>query len=148
MYACMLIFQLVGALLLLLNGINGSREKVIANCFSGSNNAERDENGICTIPATKLQKSASVIYLNNIAFGDLVIGYGIATFSPMSSSESWITALTVLGGTTILLSLQFFASFVLSKWKYPHDLAIPYEQLEKYDVDTPMTMAEIDELCK
>ena len=68
MFEGMLVFQLAGALILLLNSINGSNEVVIKNCFSGSNMVERDDNDICTIPKEKLRNSAHKIYLNIVAF--------------------------------------------------------------------------------
>ena len=61
MFEGMLVFQLAGALILLLNSINGSNEAVIKNCFSGSNMADRDDNNICTIPKEKLRNSAHKI---------------------------------------------------------------------------------------
>ena len=69
----MLVFQLSGALLLLLNCIKSGKESVIKNCFPGSNVVERDENNNCKIPREKLQESAQKIYVNVVAFMDLVI---------------------------------------------------------------------------
>ena len=43
LFVGMLVFQLAGALILLLNSINGSKEAVIKNCFPGSNIVERDD---------------------------------------------------------------------------------------------------------
>ena len=82
MFISMLVFQLSGALLLLLNCIKSGKESVIKNCFPGSNVVERDENNNCKIPKEKLQESAHKIYLNIVAFVDLVIGYLFAAFSP------------------------------------------------------------------
>ena len=72
MFISMLVFQLSGALLLLLNCIKSGKESVIKNCFPGSNVVERDENNNCKIPKEKLQESAHKIYLNIVAFADLV----------------------------------------------------------------------------
>ena len=81
-FIAMLALQVAGALVLLLNNINGSREAVIRSCFPGSNTVKRDNDNNCVLPCEKLQRSAHAIYLNIVAFFDLVIGYGIAAFSP------------------------------------------------------------------
>ena len=50
LFVGMLSFQLAGALILLLNGLKGTEDAVIKNCFPGSNIVERDEHDNCTIP--------------------------------------------------------------------------------------------------
>lgn len=87
MFISMLVFQLSGALLLLLNCIKSGKKSVIGNCFPGSNVVERDENNNCKIPKEKLQESAHKIYLNIVAFVDLVIGYLFAVFSPTADVQ-------------------------------------------------------------
>lgn len=146
MFEGMLIFQLAGALILLLNSINGSNEVVIKNCFSGSNMVERDDNDICTIPKEKLRNSAHKIYLNIVAFLDLVIGYGIAAFSPSPTTSTLCTFAIVLAGSFTLMVMEYF----LSKWgawaKYPVDELVPYSKLKKHGVDTNITGKELDEM--
>lgn len=91
MFISVLVFQLSGALLLLLNGMKSRKEEVIKNCFQGSDEIECDENNNCRIPKEKLQKSAHKIYMNIVAFVDLVIGYSFAVFSPNSDAKiKWI----------------------------------------------------------
>lgn len=87
LFVGMLVFQLSGALILLLNSVKCSKERIIKNCFPGSNFVERDENNNCKIEKEKLQKSAHNTYLNMTAFVDLVIGYILAVFSPTSTTE-------------------------------------------------------------
>lgn len=144
----MLAFQLAGALILLLNCCKGNKKTVIENCFPGSNVVERDENNNCTIPKEKLQESAHKIYLNILAFGDLVIGYAIAAFSPV---QVWSTLYTVLGvaGITLLLLLgEYYLSKLFARIVYAEDEIVSYNELEKSGVDTFVTDKEIYDMFK
>lgn len=143
----MLTFQLTGALILLLNCVKGSRKAVIKNCFPGSNIAERDENNNCTIPKSKMRESAHEIYLNIVAFGDLVIGYILAAFSPISEFQIHDTLCAVCVSTLVLLLAEYYLSKLVAKLAYSKDELVPYSELEAYAVDTVITTAEIDAIC-
>lgn len=82
LYIMMLIFQLVGALILLFNTVNGSKEKVISNCFLGNNCVIPNNDDNCVITKDQLIRSANQIFLNITAFADLLIGYFVAALSP------------------------------------------------------------------
>lgn len=140
----MLAFQLAGALLLLLNCSIGSKKAVIKNCFPGSNIAERDENNNCTIPKERLRASAHSIYLNIAAFGDLVLGYALAAFSPVAVYQTCVTVIGVAGATCVLLIAEYYLSRLIAKIVYAKDELVPYSELEESGVDTMSTNAEID----
>lgn len=144
LFICMLVLQMTGALLLLLNCSKGSKKAVIKNCFPGSNIAERDDNNNCTIPKEKLQESAHKIYLNITAFADLVVGYIIAAFSPIATYSTCYTVLGVAALTVILLVCEFYFSRLTARLVYSKDEEIQYSELEKNGVDTEITLAEID----
>ena len=144
MFICMLALQLAGALLLLLNCSKGSKKAVIKNCFPGSNIAERDENNNCIIPKEKLQESAHKIYLNIVAFVDLVVGYMLAAFSPVATYSTCYTVIGVAVLTIVLLVLEFYFSRLVSRIVYSKDKEVPYSELEENGVDTEMTETEID----
>ena len=146
MFICMLVFQLSGALLLLLNCIKGGKESVIKNCFPGSNVVERDENNNCKIPREKLQKSAHKIYMNIVAFMDLVIGYLFAAFSPTTDVQIGLILVEVIVATTLLLALEYYLSCFCAKKVYAKDISIPFEEFE--DLDTIIRKQEIDDLFK
>lgn len=142
----MLAFQLAGALILLLNVVKGNKKAVIKNCFSGSNIADRDDDNNCVIPKDKLQSSAHVIYLNIVAFADLVVGYLIAAFSPVATYATCYTVLGVVGGTVVLLLAEYYLSLLMAKLIYAQDMMVPYSELEQYGVDTNITNKEIDDM--
>lgn len=142
----MLSFQLAGALILLLNCCIGSREAVIKNCFPGTNIVARDDNDQCVIPKGKLQESAYKIYLNAAAFLDLVVGYLLASFSPVSPYSQWETVGGVAVGTIILLAGEYLFSKKLSAAIYSKDIDVPYSELEKNGVDTVATDKEVQEM--
>ena len=142
----MLVFQLSGALLLLLNCIKSGKDAVIKNCFPGSNIVERDENNNCKIPREKLQESAHKIYLNIVAFVDLVIGYLFAVFSPTADVQIELVLLEVIVATVILLMLEYYISRFCAKRIYAKDISIPFDELE--GVDTTVTEQEIEDLFK
>lgn len=142
LFVGMLAFQLSGALILLLNSVNGRKETIIKNCFPGSNVVERDKNNNCKIEKEKLQKSAHNTYLNMIAFVDLVVGYILAVFSPTSKTEICLVLLEVILFTCILLGAEYFLSLICAKTKYANDMVIPFENLD--GVDTVITLEEID----
>ena len=142
----MLAFQLSGALLLLLNCIKSGKDAVIKNCFPGSNIVERDENNNCKIPREKLQESAHKIYLNIVAFVDLVIGYLFAVFSPTADVQIELVLVEVIVATVILLMLEYYISRFCAKRIYAKDISIPFDELE--GVDTTVTEQEIEDLFK
>lgn len=144
LFICMLALQLAGALLLLLNCSKGSKKAVIKNCFPGSNIAERDENNNCIIAKEKLQESAHKIYLNIVAFTDLVAGYILAAFSPIATYATCYTAIGVALLTIVLLIIEFNFSHMVARFVYSKDEEVPYSELEKDGVDTEITVAEID----
>lgn len=144
MFIGMLAFQLSGALVLLLNCIKGGKKAVIRKCFPGTNIVERDENNNCIIPKEKLQESAHKIYLNILAFADLVIGYLFATFSPSTNARIEVILLEVIIATFIVLLLEYYVSRFCAKRIYAKDIIIPFEELE--GVDTVIIEQEIDDL--
>ena len=146
MFISMLVFQLSGALLLLLNCIKSGKDAVIKNCFPGSNIVERDENNNCKIPREKLQESAHKIYLNIVAFADLVIGYLFAAFSPTADVQIELVLVEVIVATVILLMLEYYISRFCAKRIYAKDISIPFDELE--GVDTTVTEQEIEDLFK
>ena len=146
LFVGMLVFQLAGALILLLNSINGSKEAVIKNCFPGSNIVERDDDDNRVLPHEHLRNGAHKIYLNIIAFLDLVIGYGIAAFSPCTTYQTLHTVVMVLGGSILLTLMEYGASKWIARIKYRVDLTIAYSELEKHGVETTATGKEMDEM--
>jgi len=146
LFICMLAFQLAGALILLLNVVKGNKNAVIKNCFPVSNIADRDDDNNCVIPKDKLQGSAHAIYLNIVAFGDLVVGYLIGAFSPVATYETCHTVLGVVGGTVVLLLVEYYVSLLIAKLVYAQDIIKPYSELEGYGVDTNITNKEIDDM--
>ena len=142
----MSLFQLSGALLLLLNCIKSGKESVIKNCFPGSNVVERDENNNCKIPKEKLQESAHKIYLNIVAFAELVIGYLFAAFSPTADVQIELVLAKVIVATVILLVLEYYFSYFCAKRIYAKDISVPFDELE--GVDTTVTKQEIEDLFK
>ena len=146
MFICMLVFQLSGALLLLLNCIKSGKESVIKNCFPGSNVVERDENNNCKIPREKLQESAQKIYVNVVAFMDLVIGYLLAAFSPTTDVQIGLILVEVIVATTLLLMLEYYSSRFCAKKIYAKDISVSYDELD--GVDTFITKQESDDMFK
>jgi hypothetical protein len=147
LFVGMLAFQLAGALLLLLNCVKGSKKAVIRNCFPGSNVVKRDENNNCKIPKEKMRESAHKIYLNIVAFGDLVVGYAMAMFSPVAEYTTGYTVLVAAIVTVVLLVAEYYMCRLVSKLIYSKDELVPYDELEQNGVDTVITRAEIDAMC-
>ena len=132
---------------MLLNCVKGTKEAVIKNCFPGSNIVERDDDNNCTIPKEKMRESAHKIYRNIVAFGDLVIGYAIAAFSPISLYRIGYTLLFVSAGTLIMLIAEYYLTKLVAQLIYAKDEIVPYEYLAANGVETTITNAEIDAIC-
>lgn len=145
-FIAMLVFQLAGALILLLNCCIGSRKAVIRSCFPGSNIVQPDGNNECIIPKDKLRASAHKIYLNMAAFLDLVIGYLLAAFSPESSFSQFVTIVSVVVVTLILLVVEYFGSKKLAAVIYSEDMKLPYSELKKNDVDAFASDQDVKEM--
>lgn len=142
----MLSFQLSGALLLLLNVCIGSRKAIIKNCFPGTNIVTRNKEDRCNLSKKQLQISAHKIYLNAVAFFDLVVGYLLAAFSPVSPYSGCCTAVIAAVVTMVLLAGENFLIKGLAAVLYSKDMQLPYSELEKIGVDTVIANKEIDEV--
>ena len=79
LFVGMLSFQLAGALILLLNGLKGTEDAVIKNCFPGSNIVERDEHDNCTIPREQLRKFGFRIFVGCVQSG-VILWYSLHCF--------------------------------------------------------------------
>lgn len=131
---------------MLVNCVKGNRKAVVRNCFPGSNVVERDDNDICVIPKEKLQVTAHTLYLNIAAFADLVVGYLIAAFSPVSTFGTVYTVLGAVGTTVVLLSLEYCLCRMVAKIVYAKDMKVEYSELEENGVDTTITNREIEDM--
>ena len=76
-----------------------------------------------------MQESAHKIYLNILAFADLVIGYLFATFSPSANARIEVVLLEVIIATFIVLLLEYYVSRFCAKRIYAKDIIIPFEEL-------------------
>ena len=148
LFVVMIVFQLAGAIILLLKNIIGSEDRILKNCFPGSNVVSRDDNDNCLIEKELLRSSAKDIYLNIIAFFDLVIGYGVLIWNPTNSWGITTTVMTVIGLTGFLLTSEYLLCGLFTKKKYASDKMVPYSKLEEFGVDTTVTNKEIDEMFK
>lgn len=147
LYIVMLVFQLVGALILLINVVNGSKEKVISNCYPGSNVVTRDDDNNVLISKEQLQKSANKIYVNIVAFADLLIGYIIAAFSPAPLKNQVITVVVVIAFSIFLVFFEFCIIKLVARIRYSDDIKYSYDNLKKMGVDTNISQKEIDEIA-
>ena len=146
LYACMLAIQLTGALVLLLNSLAGGKKTVIQNCFPSTNFVERDEYNNCRIEKKRLQASAQKIYLNVVAFADMVIGYLLAALNPNATFPICYTVICVIAVTIFLLGTEYGITRLLAQIVFSKDEIIPYSDLE--GVDTIITEAETKEMLK
>lgn len=146
MYCTMLVFQLSGAIVLLLNSIKANEERIIKGCFPGSNIVERDDNDMCLIKKEKLQKSAVTVYLNIMAFADLVFGYGIAAWNPSSEVQGFKGMIFVIACSLTVTFWEYCGCFIMSKLKYSKDKEVHYSILQKNGVDTTLTPKDVTSL--
>ena len=138
--------QLSGAVILLLWCLKGtSKEQIVRKYFPGSNTVKRDDEDNCVLKKEKLQSITSEVYVNALAFVDLIIGYLSAYFAKDTFIPIVAVALTVLI-TTILIVGEYVIARKFAAYKYPSDMIIPYSYLEKYDVDTFSTDKEVNDM--
>ena len=140
--------QLSGAVILLLWCLRGaSKEQVVRKYFPGSNTVKRDDENNCTLSKERLQEITSEVYVNALAFVDLILGYLIAYFIQNTIEPIVAVILTVLL-TISLIVIERVVARKLAEMKYPKDLVIPYSFLAKYGVDTFITNKEIDDMFR
>lgn len=139
-------FQLAGAIILLLWCLKGAKkENIIKRYFPGSNVIERDDDNNCVLHKDKLRMVSREVYINIIAFCDLIIGYGLSFYA--SQSERKLTALMIsMAITTVLLAFEYLVTHIVSIMVFKEDLIKKYDELEKYDVDTIITNKEIEDI--
>lgn len=118
-------FQVAGALILLLWCIGNLDKKVKQNCVdshAGILWGEFDAGGEYTnLSAADLQASAKNIYLNIVAFGNLVVGYALAIFmTDVAVSPCYILLFVVLAVVAILCIEYFLIAKIAAK-KYCED---------------------------
>lgn len=118
-------FQVAGALILLLWCIGNLDNKVKQNCIDNHTGillGEFDAGGEYTkLSATDLQTSAKNIYLNIVAFGNLVVGYALAIFMSDVAISPWFILLFVVLAVVIILCIEYFAIIKIAERKYRVD---------------------------
>ncbi len=138
--------QLAGAVILLLWCLKGaSKEQIVRKYFPGSNTVERDEKDNCVLRKEKLQSITSEVYVNVLAFVDLIAGYLSAYFIKETFVPVVAVALTVFI-TIVLIACEYRIARRFAAYKYPSDMVVPYDYLKKYGVDTFATNKEIDDM--
>ena len=138
--------QLAGAVILLLWCLKGaSKEQIVLKYFPGSNTVKCDDEDNCILRKEKLQSITSEVYVNALAFVDLIIGYLSAYFVKDTFIPIVAVALTVLI-TTVLIVCEYVIARKFAAYKYPADMIIPYSYLEKYGVDTFATDKEVNDM--
>lgn len=139
-------FQLAGAVILMLWCLKGSNEKqIISKYFPGSNIANRDNKNNCILKKEKIRSITRDIYINVLAFTNLIIGYLISYFNVDTLNPIHSVILTLLF-TTIIIAAEYLLATLIAYLKYRQDLIINYSQLEKFGVDTTVTEKEVDEM--
>ncbi len=138
--------QLAGSIILSFGCFTKIRENALKMCFPGSNIALRDKNNNCIIDKGLLQKNAQKIILTRYSFICLTVGYLLSIFCGDNTRKPWISFVIVLSIISLMLLFGYLISIVISKEMYKSDQIVPYEQLEKLDVDTCITEEEINSL--
>ncbi len=142
MFIVMIVFQLSGALILLYASVNTRKEKIIQNCFPGSNFVTRDNENKCVIQKEKLQKSAHTIYLNITTFINLVIGYALAAFSFTQRLPTFLVVILIICGSIVLSWGEYCLCRSIARRKYAEDRIVSYNDLEPLGVESPATLKE------
>lgn len=139
-------FQLAGALILLLWSFKAmARERVIERCFVKGAYIERDDCGNGHIDKKRLQNVSKETVLNVFAFINLIIGYGITFWESNNFSRPCAILITILM-TTGLLLLEYLLAWFISWLRFPKDIILSSKEIEKMDVITESTAAEIEEM--
>ena len=121
-----------------------TEEEIIRRYFPGSNLIERDKNNFGTLKKEKLQSVASVAYINVVAVFNLIIGYMTAFFSSENSDNILSSILLTFIFTAIILYIESKIVKRFSKFKYPNDVKVPFDDLKNADIETIITFEEID----
>ena len=138
--------QLTGAVILLLWCLKGAnKEQIVRKYFPGSNTVSRDDDDNCVLKKEKLQEITSEVYVNALAFVDLIIGYLVAYFVTETFDPMVAVALTILL-TLVLILTEHIIARKLAACKYPEDIIIPYSDLEKHGVETFATDKEVSDM--
>ena len=140
--------QLSGAVILLLWCLKGAgKEQIIRKYFPGSNIVTPDDDGNCVLEKKKLQEVAKDIYVNIVAFIDLIIGYLITYFITDTYSSVSSVVITVILSIIVII-LEQFLSQKIAELKYPEDVIIKYKELEKHNVDAIASNKEVNEMLE
>ena len=139
-------FQLAGAIILLLWCLKGAKkENIIKRYFPGSNVIERDDDNNCVLHKDKLRMVSKEVYINIIAFCDLIVGYGLSFYASQSNNKTVAFIISMMI-TTILLVVEYAIAHLVSVLRYKEDLIEKYEVLKKHGVDTVSTNKEIEDM--
>lgn len=139
-------FQLAGAIILLLWCLKGAKkENIIKRYFPGSNVIERDDDNNCVLHKDKLRVVSREVYINIIAFCDLVLGYGLSFYAIQSDNKTAAFIISMII-TAVLLVVEYMIAHLISVLIYKEDIIEKYEVLERYGVDTVSTNKEIEDM--
>ncbi len=139
-------FQLSGAIILLLWCLNGAKkEQIIREYFPGSNTIKRDDDDNCILSKDRLQMITKEVYVNVMAFGNLIIGYLLTYFAVRTCTPVYAIGLTVFL-VVIIIAVEELLAKLFAAMKYSKDIIVPYDLLEKYGVDTFATDKEVSDM--
>lgn len=144
-YVFSYVFQLSGALLLLLWSLKGIRKNAIDLYFPSSSIVERDDDNICRLLKEILQKNAKTVILSVFSFVDLIVGYLIAILSEKQYGNCK-TFLLVSIFTLGVVGIEYLLAVIIAKKRYPQDVFVSYEELEKRGIATMATETEVNEM--
>ena len=140
-YIISISFQVAGALILLVNSLKKGKKQIYASYFANAPKHVFGKDGMVTLEKEKLQEHARKLYIDRVAFVYLILGYLLAVFGDIGSNKKFVTALSVIVCSTLLLGIGNVIGKEISKLVYNDDRMVDGETV----MSLGMEMLEMDD---
>ena len=144
-YILSIVFQLSGALILLLWAFRCTKKQVVNSYYPSGAIGHPDDNNMCKLRKERIEEIVTDIYRNRCAFGNLCIGYLLAVFAEKTFNDCVIFFFVVVA-TFFITSLEYYTAAFLAQKNFSEDMQIHSSELEKLGVDMFASDKECEEM--
>jgi len=146
-YVFTLGMQLAGALILIIQYLGKTGERIISEAFPGSGIANNDGYDNATIPVEQVHTCVKKVYANRIAFVYIALGYAFSVFGDKKENNEWTLFCFVILIAIILIICEMGIAKLFSAIFHNKDMLVSYEKLPSY-VSGTMSKKDIDDLIE
>ena len=127
-YVLSLSLQIAGSVLLFVNCLGKTRQRIIDEYFGQSTIADNDNNDYATIKSKDVIICVKSIYAKRISFLYLAVGYLLSIYSEKNEGQKLLLIIVIATAVTLVL-IEIIAANIISRHIYSEDMKVHYSEL-------------------